>query len=37
MQSATEVIGGVPQIVYKFPLDGNVSPDLDELDIARIF
>jgi len=37
MQSSTEVIGGVPQSVYKFPLDGNVSPDLGELDIARIF
>jgi hypothetical protein len=36
MQSSTEVIGGVPQLVYKFPLDGKVSPDLEELDIARI-
>jgi hypothetical protein len=36
MQSSTEVIGGVPQLVYKFPLDGKVSPDLEELDIALI-
>jgi hypothetical protein len=34
---STEVIGGVPQIVYQLPFDKTVSPDLDDLDIAKIF
>lgn len=31
---STEVIGGVPQIIYKIPLDGSSSPDLD---LAKMF
>lgn len=37
MESTTEIIGGIPQIVYKLPLDVTVSPDLAELDMAKIF
>lgn len=36
MESSTEIIGGVPQIVYKFPLDGTVSDALRGLDLSRI-
>jgi hypothetical protein len=34
--SSTEVIDGVPQIVYKLPLDGSVSTDLAVLEIPNI-
>ncbi len=37
MESSTEVILGVPQLVYKIPLDGSVSPILADLDFSRIF
>ena len=37
MESATEIIGGVPQLVYKLPLDDTVSNVLVELDIRRMF
>jgi len=37
MERSTEVIGGVPQIVYKLPLDEKVSADIGELDFSRIF
>lgn len=37
MISSTEVVGGVPQIVYQIPLDKSVSPDLADLDFGRIF
>jgi hypothetical protein len=37
MQHSTETIGGVPQLVYKLPLDVNVSADLADLDISRLF
>lgn len=37
MECSTEVIGGVPQLVYRLPLDGNVSPTLAQLDISRLF
>ena len=36
MESSTEIIGGVPQIVYKVPLDGTVSDILAELDMYRM-
>jgi hypothetical protein len=34
---STEVIGGVPQIVYQLPLDRSSSPDLADLDLATMF
>jgi hypothetical protein len=37
MESATEVLAGVPQIIYKVPLDGSVSPLIADLDFARVF
>ena len=37
VESSTEVVAGVPQLVYKLPLEANVSPFLADLDMARIF
>ena len=37
MEHSTEAIGGVPQIVYKAPLDINLSQDLADIDMARNF
>ena len=37
IQPATEVIGGVPQIIYKLPLDVAVAPILADLDLSRMF
>jgi hypothetical protein len=37
MKSEIETIGGIPQTVYKLPLDINVSDTLEDLDFARIF
>jgi hypothetical protein len=37
MESSTEIIGGVPQLVYKLPLDGSASPVLADLDFAQLF
>ena len=37
MESFTEVVAGVPQIVYKVPLDGSLSPLIADLDFAQVF
>jgi hypothetical protein len=37
MKSAIEVVSGVPQLVYKLPLDATASPALADLDFSRIF
>lgn len=37
IEHETEIIGGIPQIVYKLPLDVTVSDSLAELDFSRIF
>jgi hypothetical protein len=37
MESSVEIVGGIPQIVYKLPLDESVSDDLRGLDLLRIF
>lgn len=37
MESSTEVLTGVPQVVHKVPLDVGVAPELADLDLARIF
>jgi hypothetical protein len=37
MISSTEVIGGVPQIIYQITLDESVSPALAELDLVSMF
>ena len=37
VESSTEIIGGVPQIIYKLPLDVTVSSKLADLDFSRLF
>jgi hypothetical protein len=37
MTSSIEVVGGVPQIDYKIPLDGSVSPFVADLDFGQVF
>lgn len=37
MESSTEVIAGVPQVVYKVPLDQSVSPLIADLDFLQVF
>jgi hypothetical protein len=37
MESSTEFVNGVPQLVHKIPLDGNASPHLADLDLAKVF
>jgi len=36
MQSSTEVVAGVPQVVYKIPLDSSASPLVSDLDFGQI-
>jgi hypothetical protein len=37
MESATEVIAGVPQVIHKIPLDSSVSPLIADLEFAQVF
>ena len=37
MESSLEVVGGIPQIVYKLPLDAKVADAVTDLDVARVF
>jgi hypothetical protein len=37
MISSTEIIGGVPQIIYQIPLDKSASSALAELDLISLF
>lgn len=37
MEHSIEIIGGIPQPIYKIPLDGKVSSALADLDISRLF
>ena len=37
IESSTEVISGVPQVVYKVPLDASVSDQIADLDFTQIF
>ncbi len=37
MERSTEVVSGVPQIVYKVPLDASVSTQIADLDFTQIF
>jgi hypothetical protein len=34
---STEIVGGVPQSVYKLPLDKTFNPILDDIDFAKLF
>jgi hypothetical protein len=37
IKASTKVVGGIPQIVYKIPLDKTVSDTLSGFDLATIF
>jgi hypothetical protein len=37
IDSSTEVVRGIPQVVYRIPLDAKVSPTLAEFDLANLF
>jgi hypothetical protein len=37
MQCSTQIIAGVPQVVYSIPFDKTASPALARLDFSRIF
>jgi hypothetical protein len=37
MESTTEVVGGVPQVVYKVPMDATAAPILADLDFVQLF
>lgn len=37
IESATEVVAGVPQIIHKLPLDASVSPLIADLDFPEVF
>jgi hypothetical protein len=37
MKSTTKVIAGVPQVVYEIPMDVTASPELADLDFAKMF
>lgn len=37
MKHETKVIGGVPQKIYKLPLDAAVAPTLTDMELPRIF
>ena len=37
IESATRIIGGVPQIIHKIPLDERVSPVVADLDVRQLF
>lgn len=37
MEHSIEVISGIPQVVYKVPIDVNVSNSLADLDFSKIF
>ncbi len=37
MESSTEIIGGIPQPVYKIPIDRRVSDVLADLDLPTLF
>jgi hypothetical protein len=36
MEESTEVVGGVPQLIYKVPLDAEKAPELAPIDLAHI-
>jgi hypothetical protein len=37
IESSIEVVAGVPQVIYKVPLDASVSDQVADLDFTRIF
>lgn len=37
IESSVEAIDGIPQTIYKVPLDKKLSPSLNDLDLPRLF
>ena len=37
MESEVKCLSGVPQIIYKFPIDGRIAPELAGLDFSSMF
>jgi hypothetical protein len=37
MSASTEVVGGIPQLIYSLPLDKEVSADLADIDLGHLF
>jgi hypothetical protein len=37
MERQLATVAGVPQVIWQLPLDGSVSPDLADIDLATIF
>lgn len=37
IKPSTEIIAGIPQIVYKLPLDKKIDPVIEDLDLANLF
>jgi hypothetical protein len=37
MESSTEVVAGIPQVIYKIPVDASVSSHLADIDFATMF
>jgi hypothetical protein len=37
IHSSTEVVAGVPQVVYKVPFDGSASPLIADFDFVQVF
>jgi hypothetical protein len=37
IDSSTEVVGGIPQVVYRVPFDVRVADALSQFDLAHIF
>lgn len=37
IQPSTEILAGVPQVVYNLPMDRTLDPALDDLDFPKIF
>ena len=37
IKSSTEIVGGIPQVVFGLPLDSSVDPVLNDLNFAKLF
>eukprot|EP01037_Dinobryon_pediforme_P017868 gene17868-18097_t len=37
LESEIRAIGGVPQVIYKFPIDARVAPEIAAIDLAAMF
>jgi hypothetical protein len=37
LKTSIESFGGIPQIIYKFPIDASFAPEVSDLDFAAMF